>query len=1002
MMSDINLNFDVSPLQANWTVSTTNITIEPREVNLTFATAGLTLDVQGTGAYYNAAKNNQDEAESAANVVVSIPAQTITANGGMFAVAEYTITGTTEAGTGTPTVTNFVFSGNLGTQPTIPEQANAVFQVSGITPVATAADATAANANFVFSGNTSANNGNNTVYNIDIRQNIDVTANGTLTVQLPAYGSPSYPVLNVSTPLVVGANANSIVANVSTNLIANRISLSTSTSIFQSAGPEPTGFTFTPDSANTLVGIKYVSPTSYVFVTQPNAATLRIGSYNTTPFTINSYLSGLLFDLMRASPSGSANQHNVSFTTQVNTVNNISLYYTSTENPTASDWLIASVSTSGTQTGRARIIGNQIFIPGKTNTTPGRPVVYYSFATNPTTWSSVNFASTAGSNNATMSAITINPSRYVYYLNTGNIWYANTLTAAPTQDTQKIPGNNTLIDAATTGTQDIVLDNNNIYTRAASNNATWTTRYTNNVLVFRNIQAFANGYAIATGSLGKVVVSKDHGNTWTDVSNLYNLSLVSKIQQDNDFTYLYGSSATALQTAYYNYERLTVNNRYGSTAGSMVISTAVSGTNTQISTSTIQGTVGTQLQDIITFADNQGNLSTFLMPYSLNAVEVAGDIISRSANSTRYQAFTAGNSNTRITTTRLTTGFVANANVINVTYTTGSNGGSSASGNLVATRDALYNGSNNSAIPAATISFTLDTTANAAIATIQPNTNLSTFNDWPNLLSNLNGLGYTVTQGNLGNFTVTRNANGAIADLDAIANNFTATFSNVTYGNATITRTSFANGGGSVLSNVYPTVSFTFPANSGYSPNPYVVQVPWANGNAANVAATVRSGSVIGATISGTGNTVIFTATDVGNQAYVTSQIAGQNLGNLAATFSNANSSLGTGDVPKTITINGISYSLPATANPETIIQTLIANFYDDNWRISRTGASQFSLTAAQLGPKTAPTVSTSSNTVSIANTYINGTNIVVNIPGANIDLGKLSVLLPGITLYQQ
>jgi hypothetical protein len=267
--------------------------------------------------------------------------------------------------------------------------------------------------------------------------------------------------------------------------------------------------------------------------------------------------------------------------------------------------------------------------------------------------------------------------------------------------------------------------------------------------------------------------------------------------------------------------------------------------------------------------------------------------------------------------------------------------------------------------------------------------NLATLSNFESILTIP---GYTVSTISAGNISVRSNSYGNVGNITAnILQDYTQ---NLFPPN--VTRTSFNNGNTAEIPDTNsPTISIDFANAFGYSPDPFVVTLPW-NSNANVIANTIRNQSLIGGNITGTGPNVNITATSPGIETEPVITFGGNGSSNLSA---NNIFYPGSGNVDYMVIAN-TTYPLPQNANPSQTIVHLLGNYYSDDYKLIRTGATTFGLLNIQSGNYIQPQVTTTSNTQAITNiTFAPGSNAVFALQDQTIDLGQARALMSNIIL---
>lgn len=991
-MSEINLEFNLSNVVNTFELNPVSANIQQTAIDLNLTTGPLAITVNGTGAFYTGAINNNPIAYTASNVVVQIPSITIQAEAGSFAVAEYNVVGTTENVEGTPATANITFTGSTPVQGNVGTNASATFSVSGLTPEEFNNDATAANAVVTFTGTSSLNTGGtDTIYNIDALSTFAAGTGTNWTVIIPAYGQ--YLQTTVPVSFSSGDNATVALNKVQTAISNVRSTMAFSTtpsiagntlsnSIYASAPNVPINYNSFISTAVGTNGIDNIA----VFSANTSASQ-RLYSNIDGGSTLTSITSNLLIGVLdnRFSPTKviyNGARWVVPYDRVVSGFGNTQRYVSSSTDGTS--WSSTLVSESLYSQGS--LYGAQIYYLGS-------PPVAYTFGTRTSNaWATIYSGDSQAINwtpaftiikttpdNKAFHAMAYGNSTYVvFYGDTSSTAYSGSTVAGLTYRT---PVGAVIVDCVWSGTNFVAVGEAG-FVVTSSNGSSWTDRTSN--VSFNLLSVASNGFGavVAVGNGGTIIYSGDNGLTWSTVTSPTTASFTS-IVNTSETSFLVSTSNGAQYTLTLpTYRRLTIDTNYGVTNGNITVS-YVAGTGTDVSTrfSTINGTAGTQAYDQISLSDGT-NGQVFQIGYNLTAEQITSDIISR-ANIVNWTV--APSTSTSILTTRNTAGLITLAQQMTPTYTRGF-GGNTGTGN--AQRTSSYLGSSATQRPQPQMTFTLD--AGNQTISLPYNTNIATITDWS---TRFMPTGWTVTQTMAGSFTLTHNFTGAVAN---IAVNFTDA------GTSSATRTAYNDGSGTVPDPNQPYIELTFAEGYGFSPNPYRLYLPW-NSSAAALADTMRvAGSVSGVAFGGTANTNVvtlqYTPTGVIGAPTITEGGTGDaNWGAVSAI-----EIPGTGGTASFITIDGIMYPIGSLRNPSQAITDLITNFYSDTWRIHRSGTNQFSLVPIQIGPTIEPVVSTTSTTQTVTlESFTDGTNISGTIPTYGINLGQIGVVLPGITFIQ-
>lgn len=380
----------------------------------------------------------------------------------------------------------------------------------------------------------------------------------------------------------------------------------------------------------------------------------------------------------------------------------------------------------------------------------------------------------------------------------------------------------------------------------------------------------------------------------------------------------------------------------------------------------------TRTRDILTLSSNIG-ASNFNLPFAYDSNRIAG-YIGNILNYSGYDlTYVSGNT---FRATRNTAGFTNQADFVagNIFY------GNLVPGSANIANIGRYPGENPQPNPEPQLSITID--GNTFSGNLPFASNLAAYAQWSNIITIAN---WSVNN-STGSFQVSSNAYQIIGNITG----------NISNGNsANITRSYFNNGNDTVPDFTYPYVTFTFGNTYGYNPNPWQIQLPF-GANANQVASLIRSQSLIGATITGTGPNVNLTATTGGEQTEPNIALTGNSLGNLS--FNNI--FFAGGGNSDTITIANLTYPLPQNANPSQTIVHLLGNYYSNDYRLIRTGANVFALLNLQSGNYQQPQVTTTSNTQTITNiTFAPGSNAVFALQDQTIDLGRVPTPISNIIL---
>jgi hypothetical protein len=393
----------------------------------------------------------------------------------------------------------------------------------------------------------------------------------------------------------------------------------------------------------------------------------------------------------------------------------------------------------------------------------------------------------------------------------------------------------------------------------------------------------------------------------------------------------------------------------------------------------VQQPFTTKQRDLWRYSSNLG-VTSYQLPFSYSDNKLNRYMANLAVPGYIYQTQTANT----FSLTRTSNG-VANINDIINGNITLSDGVSNSTANLQ--RTAFYLGEilapNNP--PQLVISI-----ANANYSgNLNYSANLASLNNFESLISIP---GYTVSTITAGNISVRSNSYGTVSNITAnILQDYTQ---NLFPPN--VTRTSYNNGNTAQIPDTNsPTISIDFANAFGYSPDPFVVTLPW-NSNANVIANVIRTQSLIGGNITGTGPNVNITATSPGVETQPVITFGGNGSSNLSA---NNVFYPGSGNVDYMIIANS-TFPLPQNANPSQTIVNLLGNYYSDDYQLIRTGATTFALLNIQSGNLVQPQVTTTSNTQSITNiSFAPGSNAESTLQDQTIDLGQARARISNIIL---
>lgn len=945
-MSEVNLDFQSNTVQANFSLTTASAQISTVETTLTLSEGPLTINVIGNGPYFTRAINANPYGYSDANLTITIPANVYTASPAQRAVAEYTLSGITESlGNGTAAVSNITFSGSTPVQGTVATNATATFTLTGTTPAQFATDGTAAWANLTITGNSSVNDGTDTIYTVELANSFLTSASTQFSVNLPAYGPYGANTRVVTLP----SSTNSLVAldSMQSDLANFRPSLGLSRTSNVSGSPIITSIG-NPSSGQGKPGIATNGTTTVISVATGSLAGAFVYSNNLSTWTLATF-----------------NSTNDIFDYQPLIAYNGSVW--------AAIYGLGyfAYSTNGTTW-----TGSSNFVNGTVNDIAGGASLFV--AVGSSIWTSTNGQSWSQRSTQDLNSVAYGVNLFV---GVGAGGVISTISTAGTVTAQSSPvvsnlnavgyGNGMYVAVGQSGT--VV---------TSTNGTSWTQRTSGTSNDLTAVVWIGDRWIIGN-NLGFYRESVD-AITWTTITSslaftgsgaFFSTALTSGV------VYVQGAGSGQIQLTSYN--RLTIDTNYVSTTGSISAGTTGAGSNLTPLTTTTFGTAGNRLNDTVVIATDTVSQS-FSVAYSQTANRIIQDIRDR-FTLTGWSAANTGNTQT-LRVTSNTTGLLANAAIANISYNTFGSGGTAAT--AVANRTAIFAGTNNTQNPF--VELNIDIANSVSGITLPYATNLGQYLDYATLIS---VAGYTTTQTTQGAFTLTATTAGVVSNITANIANANAT---------TISRTAFANGSGTIPDPNTPRFSLTWTGTGSetFSPNPVTVLMPW-NANAATIAQVVRSNlNIIGAVTAGSGNSVTLTSTTLGPQPQPAITKTGTGAANVTITNSFSNGTAG-GSVA-VLTVDGVGYSLPGAANPSESIVSLLQEFYSDTYQVIRTGASEFSIVAIQPGSRPQPNVSTTSVSQTLTqNQYTDGTPGNITIPAATYNFGNVAIRLPAIVLTQ-
>ena len=484
----------------------------------------------------------------------------------------------------------------------------------------------------------------------------------------------------------------------------------------------------------------------------------------------------------------------------------------------------------------------------------------------------------------------------------------------------------------------------------------------------------ANVYQLQSNG-GYAYVGTVAGNiNFTPVTALSNNLVLTSTNSTGLLHYTFGRQ--------WDYTRFTIDtNMYVGNISNVTISQvspAYSSANHTTLATSVQQPFTTKSRDLLKYSSNLGT-TTYQIPFLYDDIKLNRYIANLSIPGYNY-ANTGGNT---FRLTRTSNGVVALANLIQANITLG-DGISNSNSNI--TRSSYYLGEQLPPNNPPQVIISIDA-ANYS-ANLNYNANLKSIN----YSSILSIPGYTVTDINPGNIAIRSNSNTTVTNITG--NVLQTYYQNINTPN--ISRTSFNNGNTAELPDPdSPTISIDFANTFGYSPDPFVVTLPWAS-NANVIANTIRNQSLIGGNITGTGPNVNITAVNPGVETQPVITFGGNGSSNLSAN----NIFFSGGGNTDSIIIANTTYPLPQNANPSQTIVHLLGNYYSDDYKLIRTGATTFGLLNIQSGNYIQPQVTITSNTQAITNiTFAPGSNAVFALQDQTIDLGQARALMSNIIL---
>lgn len=989
-----------------------------------FSNTGITVDFQASNIDWTGAVRSDDLIDTN-QIIGNVPNITVLGNGTSYGLTAVTLQGKTPGDeSALPAFSLITISGNTGPQGNIFTNASANFSLAGFT-YPSFIPLTAANANFTISGTTSNIGSNSTplkyYFNVNSLYSGNVPGNTSIvitqTITIPPYGS--YPNSQIVTANIGNRNSlitsNAVVSNIVSALNANNQrgwSVNVSPYVnpfptyrFSNIGNPPPGSpsyvvlndtgnyvisgsssnlkTFTgsnveiPLNANTLPGDKFVynqrTGNLYQFFANGNAVTYvatnsanvwSLGSTFRAPNTLFAITKND-FNFIGGNSANSRQLHiynraNSNVITQTITSNLFPILDSqrwkvcgnnivfgcidsASGTPAGSSWKF-EIYTPNTQNVNSYVLNSSITNTGLnwSSGTQDAPAVDFFLASNANSF--ITFYSYWTQFN------TIRP-RIKRYSKNGSVW-----TAGPEQVTQldRYNQRNTYPQRIT-------------FTDDLSRFAGWPQ---GNSVVDASIMD-ANSYGVGTtifpSTLSGATVGLWPGNS-LDQYKLAAVDATNTIVYLRNGYYEYGNTITINTGQYFtpNYQQPS-------------ITPTITGSNTTIVASAARPVIQNQ-PDIIRFSSNAAN-ATYQLPYDANSNVVNSYIANLSVPGYVYNS-TGANT---FQLTRTQSGLTPLTSLVNVSIKLSDN---LTNSNAIVTRTSYSLGQDpyNFAQPQLRV-----TIANTTYSGNLPyNTNTATLTNFPAIITIP---GYTVSTLSLGNFRVENNSSGLVSNITS--NIYQETYPNITP--PVVTRNSFNNGQTATVPDpISPTMSIDFGNSFGYSPDPFIVILPW-NSNANVVANTVRSQSLIGANISGTGPNININALSIGIQTEPNISFGGNGSSNLSANnifFPGSNA------VIDYMTIANTTYPLPQNANPSQTIVHLLGNYYSDDYQLIRTGATTFGLLNLQSGNLVQPQVTTTSNTQAITNiTFAPGSNAVFALQDQNIDLGQARALMSNIIL---
>jgi hypothetical protein len=993
-MSEVNLNFDLSNVTSEFSVSQISANLNITPIDLSFSTAPLAITVTGTGAYYNSAIHNSPIAYTNGNVYVQIPENPIVVSGGTFASVEYEITGTTEAGTGgTSAESTLTVTGTIPARGTIAEKAFANFTVSGVTPNQYNNDATSANATFTFSGTTSTIvGGTSTKFTIDISTYANSGTGSSMAVVMPAYGP--YPQTTRTITLATNSNANVIVQSIQDDLSSARPTLNFTQSNYTDPSANISQNIGFPATTANIAGWATNGSDYYITIqtTGGNVANIFRSNGSTANVSSNAYVGVANAIVTGGRGTFADNTWLFPIIVQSGTSYSLRVLRSTVAAPASSDFTNTPIVTTDLVASMSKIyhFGTAFYLGTVTRTGATYNYNLHS-STDGTTWSPVvtvsnptnTLKSVMASNGTTIVLLTAD--RNVRTSTDGTTWAVASRKHA-TSSTQEYRAN----DICFTGTHLVSVSDGGIILRntvADLSTSYWTSIVSGTGQNLNSIASDGAGRVVAVGNAGRILQSSDNGATFTTVTTTWTADILS-IEYIGANRYLLTTSTSTYIYENKSYRRLSIDTNFIFTGSSISAgaTTGTNGANLSPVFSTTAGTTSSQAQDSISFSDGT-NGQVFQLGYGLTAEQVTKDVFNRMA----ITGWTDTNpSSTTIYTQRSTGGLINTATQMSASYTTGTG---SAQGTGAVARTTSNLGTNNTTNPQPQLALTLDT--GTLTVDLPYGTNMSGITNWTSLLSST---GWVFTQSQAGAFRVEHVVTGIVSDINASISNG---------GTATILRSAYSDGTGSTLDPNTPYVQIEFASDSGYNPQVYRLYFDWSAGyDASSIAQFIRTNaSVIGATFTGSGTNVVITANSKGPQTQPIITIGGT-----GSTQWNINNSYvnGTGASSVFVTINENTFSIGENLTPQQSVVDLINQFYSDDWIITRSGANQFRLISTSFGPKTEPTVTTTSTTQTLTKTtgsvhsgWVNGTAITASVPAHSINLGLIGVTLPGITLVQ-